>query len=319
MKKLVLAFLALAAAALPARPASPEFRVELFSNRVVKALTLEATEQSVSICGAKTDGPCLVLPPTKKISCFADRLVHCRLEATDRSFTLLTVNSTAPFRIAPTFAKVNEPPQTFLMRNARVTLTSGGLQVITRVDLESYVSGVLRGEASVLRSSRGAPGHGDSGPHLGAPMAGAPPRARIRFLLAHPLPGFPASAGPGSECRGRPRSSRSRHTRPGAAISWGAGGPLLHGVLRGNDGSRGECLARPRPTVFDFGSRPLLPREQPRLVEASANRRKRCSRFCVRILHLPMALPLAELSVEKRDSSGRALVLRAVAGRHLEH
>ena len=31
-------------------------------------------------------------------------------------------------------------------------------------------------------------------------------------------------------------------------------------------------------------------------------------------LHLPMAAPLAELSVEKRDSSGRALVLRAVAG-----
>ena len=121
MRKLVLAFLALAAAALPARPASPEFRVELFSNRVVKALTLEATEQSVNICGAKTDGPCLVLPPTKKISCFADRLVHCRLEATDRSFTLLTVDSTTPFRIAPTFAKVNEPPQTFLMRNARVT------------------------------------------------------------------------------------------------------------------------------------------------------------------------------------------------------
>ena len=59
MKKLVLAFLALATAALPARPASPEFSVELFSNRVVKALTLEATEQSVNICGAKTDGPCL--------------------------------------------------------------------------------------------------------------------------------------------------------------------------------------------------------------------------------------------------------------------
>ena len=61
MKTLVLAFLAMASATLTARPASPEFRVELFSNRVVRSLTLEATEQSLSICGAKTDGPCLVL------------------------------------------------------------------------------------------------------------------------------------------------------------------------------------------------------------------------------------------------------------------
>src|SRR5208282_5235266 len=73
-------------------------------------------------------------------------------EAADRSFTLLTVNSTAPFRITPAFAKVDDPPQTFLMRNVRVTLASGGVQVVTRVDLESYVSGVLRGEASVLQA-----------------------------------------------------------------------------------------------------------------------------------------------------------------------
>ena len=44
MKRLVLTFLALASVVLSALPASPDFRVELFSNRVVKALTLEATE-----------------------------------------------------------------------------------------------------------------------------------------------------------------------------------------------------------------------------------------------------------------------------------
>ena len=279
MRKLVLAFLALAATALPARPASPEFSVELFSHRLVSALTLEATGQSMTICGAKRDGDCWVLPPTKKIFCRAERLVRCRLEATDRSFTLLAVNSTTPFRLAPTFAKVNEPPQTFLMRNARVTLTNTGLQVITRVDLESYVSGVLRGEASVLQA-----------PAARQAMAILARTWALRWQGRHRGQGFDFCSlthcqvfrlpqDPEANASERPRSSRSRHTRPGPAIPWGVGGPLLHGVLRGNDGSGRECLARPRPTVFDFDSRPLLPREQPRLVGKSANPRKRTAGF----------------------------------------
>ena len=101
MKTLVLTFLAMASATLTARPASPEFRVELFSNRVVRSLTLEVTDQSLSLCGAKTDGPCLVLHSSQKISCFADRTVHCRHDTSDRTFAFLTVNSPTPFRVTP--------------------------------------------------------------------------------------------------------------------------------------------------------------------------------------------------------------------------
>ncbi len=128
MKSPVLTLLVLTSVALPAFPASPDFKVELFSHRVLNALTLEAREQSVTLCGAKTDGPCLVLPPTRRISCFAHHLVQCRSGTTDRNFTFLTVDSGAPFRLAPSFIKGNEPPQEVMMRSARVNLASGGLQ-----------------------------------------------------------------------------------------------------------------------------------------------------------------------------------------------
>src|ERR1035441_4731565 len=146
MKTLLLSVFFPAWTAPPALSANPGFTVEMFSNRALKALTLEATQQPVRICGAKTDGPCLVLPPGKNASCFADRLLQCRFEVTDRSFTVLAVNSATLMKMTPTFAGGNEQPPNFLVRNARVTPAGGGLQVTTRVDLESYVSAVLRGE-----------------------------------------------------------------------------------------------------------------------------------------------------------------------------
>jgi hypothetical protein len=152
MNTLVLTFLALASVARSALPVSQAYQVELFSSRVVKALTLEVAGKALTLCGAKAEEPCLVLPPGKKTTCSADRIIHCRFEEADRSFTLLKVDSVTPFRIAPIFADVNDPPQTFLMRNARIYPASGRLQIITKMDLESYVSGVLRGAASVLHA-----------------------------------------------------------------------------------------------------------------------------------------------------------------------
>ena len=313
MRKLVLAFLALAATALPARPASPEFSVELFSHRLVSALTLEATGQSITICGAKRDGACWVLPPTKKISCLAERLVQCRLEATDRTFTLLAVNSTTPFRIAPTFAKVNEPPQTFLMRNARVTLTSTGLQVITRVDLESYVSGALRGEASVLQA-----------PAARQAMAILARTWALRWQGRHRGQGFDfcslthcqvfrlpqdPEANPANGLDPAARATRGQVLQYHGALA----DPYFTACCGGMTEAAGNVWPdRAQPYLISIHDPYCLASDH-----ASWERvltLERVQQVLREALHLPMAVPLTELSVEKRDSSGRALVLRAVAG-----
>jgi stage II sporulation protein D len=313
MRKFVLAFFFLVAAELPAPSASPEFRVELFSNRVVKALTLEATEHSVKICGAKTDGPCLDLPPTKQITCFAGRLVHCRWEAADRNFSLLTIDSPAPFPIAPTYAKLHEPPQKFLVRNVRVTLTSAGMQIITRVDLESYVAGVLRGEASLLAA-----------PAARQAMAILARTWALRWQGRHRGRGFDFCSLTHCQVFRPPQQGEARATNGLDPAALATRGQVLqyHGALA--DPYFAACcggMTEAAGNIWPDRAQPyLISIHDPYCLASShASWKKAIAAESVQqvlreVLHLPMAAPLAELSVEKRDSSGRALVLRAVAG-----
>jgi stage II sporulation protein D len=252
------------------------------------------------------------LPPTKKISCLADRFVRCRREGEDRNFTLLAAYSATPFRIAPTFAKVNEPPQIFLMRNARVALTSAGLQVITRVDLESYVSGVLRGEASVLEA-----------PAARQAMAILARTWALRWQGRHGGRGFDFCSL--THCQ----VFRLPHEQEAKADGLDPAARATHGQVLQYHGA----LADPYFTACCGGMTEAAgnvwpDRAQPYLISVhdpyclSSNHaawKKALTAESVQqvlreALHLPMADPLAELSVERRDSSGRALVLRAVAG-----
>ena len=86
--------------------------------------------------------------------CPASQIASSTAAATQRTGVSRFSRLIPPHRfvLRPACPDANHPPQTSLMRNARVTVTSEGLQVITQVDLESYVSGVLRGEASILRT-----------------------------------------------------------------------------------------------------------------------------------------------------------------------
>ncbi|HXW15285.1 MAG TPA: SpoIID/LytB domain-containing protein [Terriglobia bacterium] len=313
MKTLVLILLALAPAAIPALQASPDFRVELFSNLVVTSLTLQATDQSVSICGSKTDGPCLVLPPTQKISCFSDLSIHCRRDTADRALTLLTINSTTPFRISPAIAKLNDPPQTFLLRNARVTITSGSMQVSTQVDLESYVSGVLRGEASVVRT-----------PAARQAMAILARTWALRWQGRHGGQGFDFCSL--THCQVfRPPQAREADAPDGLdpAVRATRGRVLQYqGVL--TDPYFTACcggLTEAAGNVWPDRAQPyLISVHDPYCLTSSHGAWKQMltaaslQQILRESMHLPTAVPLTDLSVEKRDSSGRALVLRAVAG-----
>jgi stage II sporulation protein D len=313
MKTLVLTLLAVASVARSALPASPDLQVELFSHRVVKALTLEATGKAVTLCGAKADGPCLVLPPEKRISCSADWMIHCRFEAAVRSFTLLRVDSVASFRVAPTFANVNEPPQTFLMRKARINPASGRLQIITKVDLESYVSGVLRGEASVLHA-----------PAARQAMAILARTWALRWRGRHSAVGFDFCSlthcqvfrlPQGGEVKADDGLDAAALATRGQVLRYN--GKLADPYFTASCGGMTEAAGnvwpdRAQPYLISVHDPYCLasghaPWAQ-RLTAESLQQVLRES------LYLPMTVPLTALSVQRRDSSGLATVLRVAAG-----
>lgn len=305
MRELVLAFLALIAGALPARSANPEFKVELFSNHIVKTFTLEGNEQDVNICGAKTDGPCSVLPPATKASCSAYQLIHCRFDSKDRSFTLLQVDSAAPFHVSAAFANTREPPQSSLQQNARVTQTSNGLQVITQVDLESYVSGVVNGEASVLQS-----------PAARQAMAILARTWALRWQGRHRSQGFDfCSLTHCQVFRMAPNIDPAARVTRGQTLQYH--GALADPYFTASCGGMTEAAGN----VWPDRAQPYLIslRDPYCLTSSHASWTRTLTAESIQqvlreAMHVPLVLPLAELSVEKRDSSGRALVLRAVAG-----
>jgi stage II sporulation protein D len=313
MKRLALALVGLVATALPARPASPEFRIELFSGRVVKNLTIEAGQQSANLCGLKSDGPCVLLEPSQKIVCYADRLVHCRLAAASRSFTLLTVSSAGPFHLAPSFAGSNESPQVFLARQACVSAERAGLRVITKVDLESYVSGVLIGEASTLnaRAARAA-------------MAILARTWALRWQGRHRAQGFDFCSL--THCQvfrlAHAGEANAAHDPDEATLETRGQVLRYHGELA--DPYFTACcggMTEAAGNVWPDRAQPYLiaVRDPYCLASVHASWQRELSTESVQRvlradLHLPFTAPLTEFSVEKRDSSGRALILRVVAG-----
>jgi stage II sporulation protein D len=285
----------------------------LFSNRVVTSFTLEATDQSVNICGARTDGPCWVLLSSQKISCFAGRSVHCRRDTADRTFTLLFVNSGALFRITPANSDLNHPPQTLLLPNARFTMTSEGFRVSTQVDLESYVSGVLRGEASILRT-----------PAARQAMAILARTWALRWQGRHRGQGFDFCSLTHCQVFRPPQAGEAKAPDGLDPAALATRGQVLRYQGMPADPYFTACcggLTESAGNVWPDRAQPyLISVHDPYCLTSIHSTWKQAltaatlQQVLRESMHLPTAIPLASLSVEKRDSSGRALVLRARAG-----
>ena len=313
MNNLVLTCLVLPSLLSSALPADPEFRVELFSNRSVKSIVLQPTKEGLRIGGSNADGPSQLLPPNHKMSCNADRVIQCRVDSEIRTFTRLAIDSATPFSLTPTLARVNPPTQTSFLRNARVVTTGGAMRISTKVDLESYVSGVLRGEAATLTA-----------PDARQAMAIVARTWAMRWKARHRAQGFDFCSL--THCQVfRPLQDRDVEAADG-----------LDPAARATRGQvlqyHGE-LADPYFTACCGGTteaaREVWPdRAQPYLVSihdpycfasvhSSWNQPLADGDVQAVLrdaLHLPMSLPLGELTVQRRDASGRALVLRVVAG-----
>lgn len=312
MKTLVFTFAALACSSAWALPADSDFRVELFSHRVVKSLTLQGAEKSITLCGAKADGPCRVLPPSERIVCNAARSVRCRYQDVERSFATLTLQSATAFRLIPTFASGDGHPQTLLMQNAQIHSVGGGLQVITQEDLESYVSGVLRGEASIIQA-----------PAARRAMAILARTWALRSQGRHHADGFDFCSLTHCQVFRLRSDDRNAADDLDPAITATRGQVLeYHGKLA-DPYFTASCggMTEAARNVWPDRAQPYLISLRDPYCSASSHAvwtqvlsTASLQQVLKDSLRLPITTSLTELEVEKRDDSGRAILLRAVAG-----
>jgi len=313
MKKLLLALVGLVATARLAHPVSLEFKVELFSGNVVETLAIEAGQEHANLCGVKSDGPCLVVNPNQKAVCYADHLVRCHVNGADRNFTLLAVTSPAPFHLAPSFAGANDSSQVFLARNASVSVARAGLRIVTTSDVESYVQGVLLGEASILKA-----------PAAREAMAILARTWALRWQGRHRAQGFDFCSLTHCQVFRLPKAGQANAAHEFDEATLQTRGQVLkyHGALA--DPYFTACcggMTEAAGNVWPDCAQPYLITVRDPFCRASehASWQRELSRESVQqvlreVLRLPLTTPLRDLSVEECDSSGRAHTLRVVAG-----
>jgi stage II sporulation protein D len=132
-----------------------EFRVELFSGKRVSALTLTAGAEPVQICDARGKPHCLVLKPRETARCLASPArLRCMCDEKAEEFRTGSFTSSAPFRLAIALAGPRESDShpSVTLRAAEVSGNRSRFRVIAPVDLETYVGGVVAGEAATLKS-----------------------------------------------------------------------------------------------------------------------------------------------------------------------
>jgi len=150
-RKLAVAGFLLALTLPPASTWGQQLRVELFPPPRVAAIVISAGRDATEICRRSPPRPCLEIRPGERARCVATA-TGVRCAATDRGLksSALLITSSSPFLIdAASPAAVRHQA---LARVTELTVTPRGLRVISNVDLESYVAGVLAGEASTIKS-----------------------------------------------------------------------------------------------------------------------------------------------------------------------
>jgi stage II sporulation protein D len=151
---ILLSMLLVAATLAPLR--GEELRVELFSGKVRESLTFEAGAGAVHICAVAGQRRCLVLEPSETARCVATRTgFRCACGERAEEFQSATVASSAPFRLDLALRKYGGTPTPkveVMLRRVNVVRAGSSLRVIAPVDLETYVQGVLAGEAATLKS-----------------------------------------------------------------------------------------------------------------------------------------------------------------------
>ena len=147
--------LVLALLVTPSRLRGKDFRVEWLTGKRIDSLTLKAGAESLRLCSVRRPKQCLTVRSGTSAGCVRNgSRLRCNSGDVAEQFEKFISTSAAPFQIEAAVAKLvaGENSRTGEVRLAEVLLSPHGLRVLVSVDLESYVAGVLAGEASTLQS-----------------------------------------------------------------------------------------------------------------------------------------------------------------------
>ena len=305
--------------------AAQDIRVELFSGRPFKALELQAGGAKATLCELRHKRDCMVLQPGTKAECErAGAKVRCSSPQGLREFQGLTVVSSSPVQATPKFLSPRARDAVLLLK-LQISSSRTGLLLIMPTDLESYVAGVLAGEAATVHSSAGREA-----------MAILARTWAIRWRGRHQAQGFDFCSLTHCQAFRPPDPGAIREPLPGAGSAELS--PRVSSFSAVLD-TRGQVLQFRGETIDPYFSADcggmteaagnVWPdRAQPYLVslhdpycagsEHAAWRRELSLQETEEILRAGMRVPLAGLpsrvSIAKTDSSGRAQILLVEAG-----
>lgn len=132
-----------------------DYRVEWLSGKSVKTLTFQGGAAPLRLCRAGKPNRCVVASPGKSADCTRRANdFQCTAGVATLQLHHFTATSKSPFSVVAAFtgpAKV-EGRKTARVRAAEIRITPQGSRIVLPFDLETYVAGVLRGEAGILKS-----------------------------------------------------------------------------------------------------------------------------------------------------------------------
>jgi stage II sporulation protein D len=143
------------AASAPSIRAS-DVRVDLFTKTGMKEIVLTPGTAAVEICEGEGRTPCLTARPGETARCVAESaILRCSVGNTSRTFKRLSAQADSVFRLdtVPRDSGANATMRGVMVRAADIRPAQGSLRAVVVIDLETYVSGVLAGEAATFTSS----------------------------------------------------------------------------------------------------------------------------------------------------------------------
>ena len=134
--------------------AAPDnFRVELYSKSGVREVTLTAERGPICLCEATNTKDCLLANPRETARCVAQgNDVRCSANGRTWIFAHLAARSDFdfPLEALPHRSDVKEGARSVLVHAANLRVAAGRMSVVAAIDVETYVQGVLAGEAATF-------------------------------------------------------------------------------------------------------------------------------------------------------------------------
>ncbi len=290
--------------------------MELFSNARVSTLALHAGGNALQVCSSTQPKRCLGRESAGTVRCAAAQsLVRCSSGGSGLSFRGGSVVSRSLFEFE--VLGTGHDNQSYVRQGrvqaAELTATPGGLRVTVTIGLEDYVGGVLAGEATTLNS-----------PSALRAMAVVARTWAVRWRGRHRSEGFDFCSLTHCQAFHSPSDEAGEHSPAIAAAVRATRGEVLKYNERPIDPYfSAHCggVTEAAGEVWPDRAEPYLKSfSDPYCVATGSFTWQRClplealDQVLRRDLAAPLRLPLQDLSVEERDSSGRARVLIARAG-----